>query len=68
MANRARNEAVNVTRSTAYAPARPTVAIRIPPTAGPTIDAIWKLSWLRAIAAGSRSGATSRGIDDDRAG
>ena len=56
IASRATNEAMNDTRSTAYAPASPTVAIRIPPTAGPTIEAIWKLSWLRAIAAGRRSG------------
>ena len=39
-----------------------------PPIAGPTIEAAWKLSWLSAIAAGSRSGGTRRGIDDDRAG
>ena len=42
--------------------------MRIPPIAGPTIDAIWKLSWLSAIAAGSRSGGTSRGMADDRVG
>ncbi len=36
--------------------------------AGPTIEAIWKLSWLSAIAEGNRSGGTSRGIDDERAG
>ena len=59
---------MNETRSTAYAPASPTVAMRIPPIAGPTIEAIWKLSWLSAMADGSRSGGTSRGIADDRVG
>ena len=42
--------------------------MRTPPIAGPTIDAAWKLSWLRAIAAGSRSALTRRGIEADRAG
>ncbi len=36
--------------------------------AGPMTDADWKLSWLSAIAAGSRSAATRRGIADERAG
>ena len=68
MARSATNDATNDTRSTAYAPARPTVAMRIPPTAGPTIEAIWKFSWLSAMADGRRSAGTSRGIADDRAG
>ena len=42
--------------------------MRIPPTAGPTIEAVWKLSWLRAIAAGRRSRGTRRGIDDEPGG
>ncbi len=41
MASRAMSDATNETRSTAYAPASPTVAMRMPPTAGPTIEAIW---------------------------
>jgi len=32
------------------------------------IEAVWKLSWLSAMAAGRRSGGTSRGIADDRVG
>jgi hypothetical protein len=44
IARSATNEATNETRSMAYAPASPTVAMRIPPSAGPTIEAIWKLS------------------------
>ncbi len=36
--------------------------------AGPTIEAIWKLSWLSAMADASRSGGTRRGIDEARAG
>ena len=62
------NVATNVATSTAYAPTSPTVAMRTPAIAGPTIEAAWKLSWLRASAAGSRSGGTSRGIDAARAG
>ena len=54
--------------STPYATGRPATAIRTPPTAGPTTDAAWKLSWFRAIAAGRRSGGTSRGMDEERAG
>ena len=65
IANRAVSVAMKLTTSTAYAPAMPTVAMSSPPTAGPTIDAVWKLSWLSAMAAGSRSGGTSRGIADD---
>ena len=33
--------------------------------AGPTIEAIWKLSWLSAIADGRRSAGTRRGMADD---
>src|SRR5215212_443554 len=40
--------------------------MRIPATVGPTTDAIWKFSWPRAIAAGRRSRATSRGMAEDR--
>ena len=36
--------------------------------AGPTIEAIWKLSWLSAIAEGNRSGGHEPRIDDERAG
>ena len=68
MATRAVSEAANVATSTAYAPATPTVAISSPPTAGPTIEAVWKLSWLSAMAAGRRSAGTSRAIDDERVG
>jgi hypothetical protein len=39
-----------------------------PPTAGPTIEASWKLSWLSAMADASRSFGTSRGIADERVG
>ena len=42
--------------------------MRMPPTAGPTIEAIWKFSWLSAMADGRRSAGTSRGIADERAG
>ena len=59
---------MNDTRSTAYAPASPIVAMRIPPIAGPTIEAIWKFSWLSAMADGSRSGGTRRGMAEDRVG
>src|SRR6266516_3202689 len=44
------------------------MAMMTPPTAGPTIEAVCRLSWLSAIAAGSRSAGTRRGIADDRAG
>ena len=68
IASSATNDAMNDTRSTAYAPASPIVAMRMPPMAGPTIEASWKLSWLSAMADGNRSGGTRRGIDDERAG
>ena len=68
IANSAASDAMNETTSTAYAPAIPTVAIRMPPAAGPTMEAVWKLSWLSAIAAGSRSFGTSRGIAEARVG
>ena len=55
IARRATIDARKLTTSTAYAPASPTVAMRIPPIAGPTIEASWKFSWLSAIAVGSRS-------------
>jgi hypothetical protein len=64
----AKIDAANDRTSTPYAAGRPATAIRTPPTAGPTTDAAWKFSWLRAIAAGRRSGGTSRGMDEERAG
>ena len=68
MSRRATIEALKLRKSAVYAPANPTVAMSSPPIAGPTIEAAWKFSWLRAMAAGSRSAGTSRGIDDERAG
>ena len=44
IASNAVRVARKVTTSTAYAPAIPTVAMRIPPAAGPAIEAVWKLS------------------------
>ncbi len=68
MARSATNDAMNDVRSTMYAPAMPIVAMRSPPMAGPTIEASWKLSWLSAMADGSRSGGTRRGMAEERAG
>ena len=57
------SEAVNVTRSTAYAPARPTVAMRMPPSAGPTIEAGLEVELVQRDrgrqALGARRGAGS---------
>ena len=68
MRRRATIAAAKVTASNAKAAATPTVAMRIPPRAGPATAIAWKPSWLRAIAAGRRSRGTRRGTADDRAG
>ena len=60
--------APNERTSSPYAAGRPATAITMPPMAGPMTAAVWKLSWFRAIAAGSRSAGTRRGTAEDRAG
>ncbi len=66
--SRATIAAANVTVSKRKAEATPTVASNSPPSTGPATAMAWKPSWLRAMAAGSRSRGTRRGMADDRAG
>ncbi len=65
---RATIAAAKVTASKKNAAGTPTVAMRSPPRAGPMTAIVLKPSWFKAIAAGSRSAGTRRGIDEVRAG
>ena len=68
MASSVAIEATNVATSVAYAPGSPIVAMSTPPIAGPTTCAACQFTWLSAMAAGIRSVATRRAIEDIRVG
>ena len=56
----------NETTSMPYAQAKPSVPTTTPPSAGPTIWAVFHITWFRASADGSRSGGTRLGVIAER--